>query len=59
MCIRDSVDAVHDACDAVQDRIGRPVNATILRPDEARSRTAFVAQVATSPTVLLLGELPW
>lgn len=53
------VDAVHDACDAVQDRIGRPVNATILRPDEARSRTAFVAQVATSPTVLLLGELPW
>lgn len=53
------VDSVHHACDAVQERIGRPINPTILRPDEARGRTAFLASVAASPTVLLLGELPW
>ncbi len=53
------VDAVHDACDAVQDRVGRPVNPTILSLDEASNRTPFLAQVAASPTVLLLGELPW
>lgn len=53
------VDAVHDACDAVQDRIGRPINPTILTPDEARNRTAFLTEVAASPTVLLIGALPW
>jgi len=53
------VDAVHDACDTVQDLIGRPVNPTILSPAETRKRTAFVTEVAASPTVLLIGELPW
>ena len=53
------VDSVHPASDAVQERIGRPINPTILRPDAARGRTAFLASVAASPTVLLLGELPW
>lgn len=53
------VDAVHDACDAVQDRIGRPIHPTILTADEARSHTAFLTEVAASPTVLLIGALPW
>ncbi len=53
------VDAVHEACDAVQDQIGRPVNPTVLSPEEARNRTAFLTEVAARPTVLLLGELPW
>ena len=53
------VDAVHDACDVVQDQIGRPVNPTILTPDEARNRTAFLTEVAASPTVVLIGALPW
>ena len=53
------VDAVHDACDTVQDLIGRPVNPTILSPAETRKRTAFLTEVAASPTVLLIGELPW
>lgn len=53
------VDAVHDACDTVQEQIGRPVNPTILSPTEARKRTGFLTEVAASPTVLLIGELPW
>ncbi len=53
------IDAVHDACDAVQDQIGRPVNPTILNAAEARKRTAFLTEVAANPTVLLIGELPW
>ena len=53
------IDKVHDACDVVQERIRRPVNPTILRADEARNPTAFLTQVAASPTVVLLGELPW
>lgn len=53
------IDAVHDACDAVQDQIGRPVNPTILTPAEARKPTAFLTEVAASPTVRLIGELPW
>lgn len=53
------VDAVHDAFDTVQEQIGRPVNPTILSPTEARKRTGFLTEVAASPTVLLIGELPW
>lgn len=53
------VDAVHDACDTVQEQIGRPINPTILSPAEALKRTSFLAEVAARPTVLLIGELPW
>ncbi len=53
------IDAVHDACDAVQDQIGRPINPTILHPDEARKPTAFLTEVAASPAVLLIGKFPW
>lgn len=53
------IDQVHDACDAIQEQVGRPVNATILTPAEASADSGFLTQVRTSPTVVLLGELPW
>ena len=53
------IDAVHEACDTVQDAIGRPINPTVLSADEASGGTAFLAQGSARPTGLLLGELPW
>lgn len=53
------VDEIHDACDQVQAQVGRPINPTILTPEEATADSGFLTQVRASPTVLLFGELPW
>ncbi|MBK6886472.1 MAG: hypothetical protein IPH03_08360 [Tetrasphaera sp.] len=53
------VDEIHDACDQVQAQVGRPINPTILTPEEATADSGFLTQVRASPTALLFGELPW
>jgi DNA-binding transcriptional ArsR family regulator len=53
------VDEIHAACDTVQDQVGRPINPTILTPEEAAASSGFLTHVRASPTVLLLGDLPW
>ena len=53
------VDEIHAACVTVQDQVGRPINPTILTPEEAAASSGFLTHVRASPTVLLLGDLPW
>lgn len=53
------VDEIHDACDQVQAQVGRPINPTILTPEEAAANSGFLTQVRARPTVLLFGDLPW
>ncbi|SIT72255.1 hypothetical protein SAMN05880545_1022 [Microbacterium sp. RU33B] len=50
---------VYDACDRVEESVHRPVNATILTPDELEADSAFMTQVRASPVVPIVGELPW
>jgi DNA-binding transcriptional ArsR family regulator len=54
-----SPERVYDACDRVEMRVHRPVNATILTPEEFATESGFLAQVRTGPTVPILGELAW
>jgi DNA-binding transcriptional ArsR family regulator len=51
--------AVYDACRRVGDQVGREVNPTIMTPDEIAQPSGFLAQVRSSPTVTILGDLPW
>lgn len=51
--------AVYDACRRVGDQVGREVSPTIMTPDEIAQPSGFLAQVRSSPTVAILGELPW
>lgn len=52
-------DEVYAACDRVQEAVGRPVNPTILTPEELSVGSGFLTQVASSPFVLILGVVPW
>jgi DNA-binding transcriptional ArsR family regulator len=51
--------AVYDACRRVGDRVGREVSPTIMTPDEIAQSSGFLAQVRSSPTVAIVGDLPW
>lgn len=51
--------AVYDACQRVGDQVGREVNPTIMTPAEIEEHSGFLAQVRESPTVTVIGELPW
>lgn len=51
--------AVYDACQRVGEQVGREVNPTIMTPDELEEHSGFLAQVRRSPTVPVLGDLPW
>ena len=51
--------AVYEACQRVGDQVGREVNATIMTPDELEEHSGFLAQVRRSPTVAIVGDLPW
>ncbi|MGY1709161.1 helix-turn-helix domain-containing protein [Geodermatophilus sp. SYSU D00758] len=51
--------AVYDACRRVGDQVGREVNATIMTPDEIEEPSGFLTQVRRSPTVPIIGDLPW
>lgn len=51
--------AVYDACRRVGDQVGREVNPTIMTPAEMEEHSGFLAQVRESPTVTVIGQLPW
>lgn len=49
--------AVYRACRQVEDRVRRPVNPTIARPDEWRTNpSGFFDQIARTPRVELFGD---
>ena len=52
-------DAVYDACGRVEEIVHRPVNPTITTRSEFDRDSGFHTRVRNSPTVPVLGELPW
>jgi Nucleotidyltransferase domain len=53
------VDAVYEACTRVEASVHRPVNPTILTPEEFAARSGFLDNVRSGPAVAVIGELPW
>jgi DNA-binding transcriptional ArsR family regulator len=53
------VDAVYEACTRVESAVHRPVNPTILTPEEFAAPSGFLDNVRRGPTVAVMGELPW
>lgn len=53
------VDAIYDACARVEAAVRRPVNPTILTREEFDQQSGYLDNVRISPTVPVLGELPW
>ncbi len=54
-----AVEDVYAAADRVQERVGRPVNVTILSGEEIKGDSGFLLQVESQPTIQLVGESPW
>ncbi len=50
---------VYEACQRVGDQVGREVNPMIMAPDEIEEHSGFLTQVRRSPTVAIIGDLPW
>jgi DNA-binding transcriptional ArsR family regulator len=53
------VDAVYEACTRVEAVVHRPVNPTILTPEEFAEPSGFLENVRSGPAVAVIGELPW
>lgn len=53
------VDAVYEACSRTEAAVHRPVNPTILTPEEFAATSAFLDNVRSGPAVAVSGELPW
>ena len=53
------VDAVYEACTRVESAVRRPVNPTILTPEEFAASSGFLDNVRSGPVVAVIGELPW
>jgi DNA-binding transcriptional ArsR family regulator len=53
------VDAVYEACTRVEAAVHRPVNPTILSPEEFTAPSGFLDNVRNGPAVSVIGELPW
>ena len=53
------VDAVYEACTRVEAAVHRPVNPTILTPEEFEAPSGFLDNVRSGPAVAVIGELPW
>ena len=53
------VDAVYAACTRVEAAVHRPVNPTILTPEEFAVSSGFLDNVRSGPVVAVVGELPW
>jgi len=50
------VDAIYEACMRVEVGVHRPVNPTILSPDEFKAESGFLDAVRSSPIVPVMGE---
>jgi len=53
------VNAVYAACSRTEDAVHRPVNPTILTPQEFGAPSGFLDNVRSGPAVAVIGELPW
>lgn len=53
------VDAIYEACTRLEAAVHRPVNPTILTPEEFAASSSFLDNVRTNPAVAVIGELPW
>lgn len=53
------VDAVYEACTRVEAAVHRPVNPTILTPEEFAAPSGFLDNVRSGPAVPVIGELQW
>ncbi len=53
------VDAVYEACTRVESAVRRPVNPTILTPQEFAASSGFLNNVRSGSAVAVIGELPW
>ncbi len=51
--------AVYDACERVEQLVGRPVNPTITTRDELSRESGFLENVRANPIVQVVGDLPW
>jgi DNA-binding transcriptional ArsR family regulator len=53
------VDAVYEACARIETAVHRPLNPTILTPEEFAAPSGFLDNVRSGPAVAVIGELPW
>ncbi len=53
------VDAVYEACARAEAAVRRPVNPTILTPEEFAAPSGFLDNVRSGPVVAVIGEPPW
>lgn len=53
------VDAVYEACTRVESAVHRPVNPTILTPEEFATASGFSDSVRSGSAVAVIGALPW
>ena len=53
------VDAVYEACTRIEAAVHRPVNPTILTPEEFAEPSAFLDNVRSGPAIAVIGELQW
>ncbi len=53
------VDAVYEACARVEAAVHRPVNPTILTPEEFAAPSGFLDNLRRGPVVAVIGALPW
>jgi len=53
------VDAVYEACARTESAVHRPVNPTILTPEEFAAPSSFLDNVRSGPAVAVIEELPW
>jgi hypothetical protein len=53
------VEAVYEACTRVESSVHRPVNPTILTPEEFAVTSGFLDSVRSGSAVAVIGELPW
>jgi DNA-binding transcriptional ArsR family regulator len=53
------LDAVYEACARTEAAVHRPVNPTVLTPEEFAAPSAFLDGVRSGRAVAVVGELPW
>jgi DNA-binding transcriptional ArsR family regulator len=53
------VDEVYEACARIEAEVHRPVNPTILTPEEFAAPSGFLDSVRSGRAVAVIGELPW
>lgn len=52
-------EAVYEACERVEESVGRAVNPTITTREQLLQESGFLTRVRESPTIPIIGETPW